>query len=405
MKGQPTRDPAVSAALIGLLGLAAAMGVGRFAFTPMLPLMQLHDSLSLAEGGELASANYVGYLLGALLSAALTPPPAKATKLGLVAVAGSTLAMAVTSSAWAWLVLRLVAGVASAFVLVGASAWALAVLAAYQRPALTGWVFSGVGIGIFFAGLAALAVGAMDLAPAVGWLLLGGAAAVVALVAAGSRAEATPSAPQMRQSAAPRALDGNAWRLILCYGVFGFGYIVPATFLPAASRSLIDDPAVFCWTWPVFGVAAAASTVVVSAVLRKSTPRRCWALAQLIMAAGVALPAVEMTLPAMIVSAICVGGTFMVITMAGMREAWRTRGEAAPRLMAAMTAAFATGQLVGPLLVSGAQSAATAIRAPSLLAAALLLLSALALLPDSRDRARSASPSDSLARGDSPPPG
>jgi MFS family permease len=234
----------------------------------------------------------------------------------------------------------------------------------------------------------------MDLAPAVGWLLFGSAASVVALLAACSSGDPTPATKQT-QSAAPSALDRNACRLIVCYGTFGFGYIIPATFLPAASRSLIDDPAVFGWTWPVFGLAAAASTVVVSSLLQKATPRRCWAFGQIIMAAGVALPAFEMTLAAMIVSAICVGGSFMVITMAGMQEARRTKGEAAPRLMAAMTAAFATGQLVGPLVVSGTGSAAAAIRGPSLLAAALLFLSALALFPQSE----TASPPENASSG------
>ena len=100
-------------------------------------------------------------------------------------------------------------------------------------------------------------------------------------------------------------------------------------------------------------------------------------------ASGAPLPAVETTLNSMIISAVCVGGTFMVITMAGMQEVRRIGEEAAPRLMAAMTAAFAAGQLAGPLTVHAAGSAAEAIRAPSLLAAALLLLTALVLMPGS----------------------
>jgi hypothetical protein len=100
------------------------------------------------------------------------------------------------------------------------------------------------------------------------------------------------------------------------------------------------------------------------------------------MAAGLVLPAIRMSLVSMIVSAVCVGGTFMVITMAGMREARRVGGRSAPRLMAAMTAAFATGQLAGPLTVTANGSAAEAIRAPGLLAAALLLITALLLLPE-----------------------
>jgi hypothetical protein len=102
------------------------------------------------------------------------------------------------------------------------------------------------------------------------------------------------------------------------------------------------------------------------------------------MAFGVALPAVQTTLFSIIVSAICVGGTFMVITMAGMQEARRIAAQSAPRLMAAMTATFAAGQLVGPLTLTAARSAAEAIRLPSLFAASVLFITALALLPGAR---------------------
>ena len=54
-------------ALAGLVALAVAMGIGRFAFTPLLPMM-LHDGvIDLPSASWLASANYVGYLAGALL--------------------------------------------------------------------------------------------------------------------------------------------------------------------------------------------------------------------------------------------------------------------------------------------------------------------------------------------------
>jgi MFS family permease len=371
------------AALIGLLGLAAAMGIGRFAFTPM-PLMQARHSISLPQGAYLASANYVGYLLGALLSFALNSRPTSAAKFGLMAVAISTLAMAFTSFFPAWLALRLAAGIASAFVLVGISAWALTTLAQYERSTWSGWVFAGVGAGILFAGLAVLAIGAMGLSAATGWLVLGAAASLVALLATHLITDVTP-AMKTTQAAPPNVLDRAAWRLIVCYGTFGFGYIIPATFLPAAARTLISDPTVFGWTWPVFGLAAATSTVMAASALGKLTPCGSWAFAQMIMAVGVALPAVEMSLASMIISAACVGGTFMVITMAGMQEALRIGGQSAPRLMAAMTTAFAIGQLAGPLTVTAADSAVEGIRGPSLLAAPLLV-TALALLPGSETR-------------------
>ena len=64
MAPRPSRIPLP---LAGLLALAVAMGIGRFAFTPVLPMMQADLGLSLAQGSWLASANYLGYLLGALL--------------------------------------------------------------------------------------------------------------------------------------------------------------------------------------------------------------------------------------------------------------------------------------------------------------------------------------------------
>jgi Uncharacterised MFS-type transporter YbfB len=113
-------------------------------------------------------------------------------------------------------------------------------------------------------------------------------------------------------------------------------------------------------------------------------PCRAWAYGQFVMAFGVALPAVQTTPFSVVVSAICVGGTFMVITMAGMQAARRIAAQRALRLMAAMSAAFATGQLIGPLTLTAAKSAAEAIRLPSLFAAGILFITAVALLPVSR---------------------
>ncbi|CAM5196001.1 hypothetical protein CDEN61S_03534 [Castellaniella denitrificans] len=80
MAPRPSRIPLP---LAGLLALAVAMGIGRFAFTPVLPMMQADLGLSLAQGSWLASANYLGYLLGALLVTHLSWSPATLLRLGL----------------------------------------------------------------------------------------------------------------------------------------------------------------------------------------------------------------------------------------------------------------------------------------------------------------------------------
>jgi MFS family permease len=372
--------PAPSAAriaCIGLLGLAAAMGIGRFAFTPLLPLMQAHEGLTLTQGGWLAGANYLGYLLGALACAARPPQAARAARWGLIGVAVFTLATVVMGDfALRWM-LRFGAGVSSALVLVGVSSWALPLLAARQRSDLSGWVFAGVGVGITAAGVVGFAAGVLHSAPAWAWLALGLIAASVAVFALRELHAPVGTASSAASVRAP-PLRASDWALVLCYGAFGFGYIIPATFLPAFARALVDDPRAFGAVWPVFGLAAAASTVLATRWLPAWRPQAVWAASQVVMAFGVLVHALAPNLTTTVLSALCVGGTFMVATMAGIQHARQAAADRAPRLIATMTAAFALGQLIGPLTIRGTSGAGVALW-PSVLAALLLLASSAAL--------------------------
>jgi MFS family permease len=378
MPSRATTDlSATRVALIGLLGLAAAMGIGRFAFTPLLPLMQAHEGLTLTQGGWLAGANYLGYLIGALACAARPPQPARAARWGLVGVAAFTLAMVWIDAFAPRTLLRLGAGVSSALVLVGVSSWALPLLVVHGRSALSGWVFAGVGVGITAAGVVGLAAGVARGEPAWAWLALGLISALVAGLA--WRDLRAPARAHAASTNAATPLLRDDWVLVLCYGAFGFGYIIPATFLPAFARALIDDPRAFGAVWPVFGLAAAASTVLATRWLPAWPSHAVWAASQVVMAFGVLLHALLPNLLTTVLSAVCVGGTFMVATMAGIQHARQVAAERAPRLIAAMTAAFALGQLIGPLLIRGT-SASTVALWPSVLAALLLIASTATLL-------------------------
>src|SRR5262245_26705333 len=105
-------------ALAGALALAVAMGIGRFAFTPILPMMQEDAGLTVAQGGWLASANYLGYLVGALFATAGGISQRLAIRAGLAAIALATLGMGFAAGLGPWLLLRAVPGFASAWVLV-----------------------------------------------------------------------------------------------------------------------------------------------------------------------------------------------------------------------------------------------------------------------------------------------
>ena len=369
-------------ALAGLTALAIAMGIGRFAFTPILPMMLGDAGLTVTQGGWLASANYVGYLIGGISAVALGMGPVRVIRVGLAAVGVSTLAMGLSDGLGPWLAWRGIAGVASAWVLVFASSWCLeqfAVHATEPRRAMLGAaVFAGVGVGITFTGLACVALLVSHVSSRTAWIALG-LVSLAGCAALWNRfGDVSAAATSPAQAGAHR---DRAWLpLIACYGAFGFGYIIPATFLSAMAREAFADPAVYGWSWPLFGTAAALSTFVAAAARRKLSDRAVWIAGHLIMAAGVLVPLAAKGLDGIVASALLVGGTFMAVTMAGIQEARRVAGPRARALIAAMTSSFAAGQIAGPLLVSYLAARGDGYSVALIAAGAALIASAIALL-------------------------
>jgi len=173
------------AALACMVTLAVALGVGRFAFTPLLPLM-LHGGafgqppIDIQHGGWLASFNYAGYFVGALTCAALRVEPARVVRAGLASTVLLTLAMGVTSQFWMWAVVRFVAGAVSAWTFVFASQWGLRRLAELGQPAWSGVIYTGPGVGIVGTGLLVSAAGGYG--ATAGWIGFGLISAVLTAV-------------------------------------------------------------------------------------------------------------------------------------------------------------------------------------------------------------------------------
>ena len=376
----PARRSALAIALAGLVALAVAMGIGRFAFTPILPMMQEDAGVSIATGGWLASANYLGYLAGALSVIWWRIAATIGIRVGLATIGLATLAMGLDHHLVVWLALRALAGVASAWVLIYVSAWALEHLAALNRPALGNTVYAGVGAGIALAGGLCLALMHIGAGSARAWIVLG-VLSIVLSVAIWSVFRGSPRSPVAAAGLTDRGMvwDRESLRLVLCYGAFGFGYIIPATFLPVMAKQVIRDPAVFGWSWPLFGVAAMGSTLATAMLRSLVTTRRLWIASHLVMALGVVLPVVWSGIVPIMLAALLVGGTFMVITMVGMQEARSVGGARATGLMAALTSAFALGQIAGPISVSLVVGAGGNVSAALVIAGAVLVASAYAL--------------------------
>ena len=168
-----------------MVTLAVALGIGRFAFTPLLPLM-LHGAasgqphLDIQHGGWLASFNYAGYFVGAVACATLRVEPARMVRAGLVATVLLTLAMGVASQFWVWALVRFIAGAVSAVTFVFASQWGLRRLAELGAHAWSGVIYTGPGVGIVGTGLLVSAAGGYS--ASAGWISFGVIAAILSIV-------------------------------------------------------------------------------------------------------------------------------------------------------------------------------------------------------------------------------
>ena len=373
------KDFPLRVVLIGFGCLALAMGVGRFAFTPLLPMMQSDGLMSVSQGGVLASVHFLGYWIGAIWAAASRLPAKRALRLSLVAIALSTLGMGLTDNVLAWSVLRFLAGFFSALTLVLVSNFYVRHLSDIGRPESQGWIFSGVGGGIALAGLAALAFMAAGVGSAPGWIVLGVVSLATALaLCLGMGGEITIARLSVAQAGSQRA--PLPWAAIAAYGAAGLGYVIPATYLPVMARDIIAAPLLFGWAWPVFGVSAFVSTLLAARLQARYTNRRIWVSSQFVMALGLVLPVAYPSLATIIIAGICVGGTFMIITMMGMKEAHRI---APPhdvmRHIGVLTAAFAFGQMAGPVLAGAVNAATGSFTVPLVLTSFLLVATAIAL--------------------------
>jgi predicted MFS family arabinose efflux permease len=370
----PTPTPPMRAALGGLLVLAAAMGVGRFVFTPILPHMTEALGLTKAQAGWIASANYVGYLAGALAASHSRLSRQAHRWLGVaLAVSGvTTLAMGLAAGMIPFLALRAVGGVASAFVLVYASALVLRRLADAKQTHLGAVYFAGVGIGV--AGSAVLVSALVALG--FDWRGLWIGSGVAALAASAIAIVLMPLRPLPPTAAAPAAAPGKGLpQLLAAYGLFGFGYIITATFLVAIARDAPAARPLEPYVWLIVGLAAAPSIAVWNAIAGKLRLGPAFALACVLEAIGVAASVLAPNVWGAGLAALLVGGTYMGITALGLQGA-RTRARDPAKALGLMTAGFGLGQIAGPVFAGQVAQVTGSLTVPSLVAAGALLVSA-----------------------------
>jgi MFS family permease len=354
-------------AVAGMVALAVAMGIGRFAFTPLLPMMLADGVVDLAGASWLASANYLGYLAGALLCTFQpwiwrrfgwhrNPQAAPMVRAGLVATVLLTLGMALP---WApsWPALRFAAGVASAFVFVHTSGWCLGQLANRGVPQLGALIYTGPGAGILVSGLAASAMVAFGWRAATGWSIFGLLAAILSLAIWRTfrtpPMQAATTGPRVVEPASPPASNGaEITALTVAYGLAGFGYIITATFLPVIARAALPGSAWLDLFWPIFGAGVIIGAVVASRVPAHGDRRWLLACCYAVQSLGVLASLVSATEAGFAIGSLLLGLPFTAITFFAMQEVRRLRPAHTASTMGLLTAMYGFGQIVGPPLAA-----------------------------------------------------
>jgi hypothetical protein len=349
--------------LAAALILAVGMGVGRFAFTGMYPLMVRDRVISVRAGSLAASANYAGYLVGALLvSYAKHSSSARLCKLALLGTLACLAALAIHGGAEFVIGVRFVAGMLSAVTMICASVW-LFHSVGYHHGAPV--LYAGVGSGIVISAELIALGNRLAYVSSTVWIGLGVVGALICALAwpslkgasearsasefasqsalqSASQADDTPSAIDARPMLAP-------WTLVAVYGLAGFGYIVTATYLPLFVKDALGnfDPV---HLWAAFGLGAAPSCFLWHALHRRLGVRASLALNLIVQAVGVVVPTLSATPLSYLASAILVGGTFMGTVTIAMPAAKHMAVKTRFNVMATMTAAYGVGQIAGPLV-------------------------------------------------------
>ena len=368
----------------GICSLVLALGVARFAYTPLLPVMQEQAGLGVAEAGSLAAINYAGYLTGALIAAMISDLVLKDRlyRIGLMVAVLSTVMMGMSTEVWVWAVSRFVAGLSSAAAMLLGTGLILNWLIRHNHRSELGIHFAGIGLGI--AGCAAAvavmspwldwraqwyaltAIGCVLLVPALGWL------------PAPDRSTTTRTGQQMVDAPPSRLFLRIFMASYFCAGV---GYVVSATFIVAIVDALPGLAGRGNLVFLVIGLFAAPASIVWDFIARRTGDLNALILASAVQIAGILLPAAADSLFVALAGAALFGGTVigmvsLVLTMAGRYYPTRPA-----KMMGKMTVSYGIAQIVGPA-ITGALAAhmGGSYAAGLYLAAAVMVVGTILLL-------------------------
>lgn len=374
------------------LGTACALGFARFAYGLLVPAMRDDLRWTLAQAGLVSTANGLGYLVGAVATAAVVRRwgTAAAFRWGLVVTAPALAGTAAGDVFPVLLAVRALAGASGAVVFIAGGVIAARIAARAGSGAPIAVYFAGTGLGIVLSG-ATIPVLADHWQ--VAWVGLGAAAGVATLLcwtAAGTD-EDRPTGGLGRVRVRP------LWPVAVAYFLFATGYITYITFLSVYLADRHASIAQVVVTWTVLGAGVVAAPALWSRPITRWPGTRALAVVLGVLAGGAALALVSPSPAVVIASAVAYGATFMAVPAAVTA---RIRTVVPPAdwtaTLAAFTTLFATGQTAGPWL-AGVLADHTGAAAPLAWTAALCAAAAVSAAVPTRS-----SPARTTAVGASP---
>jgi predicted MFS family arabinose efflux permease len=377
------------------------MGFGRFAYTPLLAVMRHDAGLTVALSGVLASANLAGYLCGALAATqrAMRTKRYLALCIASIVVVATTAAMALPH-AW-WIPARFVTGVASGIAFVMTVSLFLDRSIRVGRPGAIAIVFSGVGLGIALAGTLVPLFASLG-GSRVAWLGVAAASALIlalALPQIDDERSVTTALPAAAVAVANPRLGAFGW-LCVAYGIEGFAYIIPATFLV----TMVDEAPGLArfsgFAWVVVGLVAAPAATMWAWIGKKIGKDAAFGAALTVQALGlVATIAIPGVAGALLLAA-TLGSTFVGITSLASALGREMRPHATGVAIGLLTVTYGIGQILGPLVAVRVSLATGSYRDTLGLAAAALALGVVAYALGGRPRQSIASASSSTINFD-----
>lgn len=367
----------------GILSLVLTLGIARFSYTPLLPIMQQQAGLGISEGGWLAAINYIGYLCGAIIASLINDLVLKDKlyRIGLIVAVLSTAGMGLSDDIYLWALFRFIAGLSSAAGLLLGSGLILNWLIRHDHRSELGIHFGGLGLGIFFCALAV-----EILSPEYNWReqwywfsIFG----VVLLIPAWAWLP-TPDKTQITRAgkAMTDAPPGAAFMrlFILAYFCAGVGYVVSATFIVAIIDQLPGLQGRGTQTFMILGLAATPACVIWDLVARRLGDINALILAFIIQIIGIMLPLLHNSLIFALSGAILFGGTFigivsLVLTMAGRYYPTRPA-----KMMGKMTVSYGIAQISAPAITGVIAQSSGSYSSGLYLAAIMMALGTLLML-------------------------